>query len=194
MARTLRFALLAAGCVACGPSFQAIYENDARFEHCYALDESATLAMSRKAACWKDWKDHHTFGQTRDRVDYAASRYQALSTPNLPTDEAMMRAAPGEVDERDQLASPAPTNAFAPPPTTVPVGDGGTVADAGDVQAMPDAGMGVEDAGGLMRSPPGSMCVDGCGDTWRTCSQGCEGKSCRKCDAHYRKCAAKCVK
>ena len=49
--------------VSCGPSFQTIYENDARFEHCYALDDSATARLERKANCWKDWKERHTYGQ-----------------------------------------------------------------------------------------------------------------------------------
>src|SRR5215467_12158886 len=100
---------------ACGPSFQTIYENDARFEHCYALDDSATATLDQKAKCWKDWKEHHTFGQTRDRVEYAQSRSVALSSPDMPTDEAMMHAAPGEVGEHQQLTAPTPTNAFAPP-------------------------------------------------------------------------------
>ena len=67
--------------LACGPSFQTIYENDARFEHCYALDDSATASLDKKARCWRDWKEHHTFGQTRDRVEYAQSRYVALNSP-----------------------------------------------------------------------------------------------------------------
>src|SRR5678810_217124 len=101
---------------ACGPSYQTIYENDARFEHCYAIDDSATASLDQKAKCWKDWKEHHTFGQTRDRVEYAQSRYVALnSVPDLPTDEAMMHAAPGEVGDQGKLTAPTPTNAFAPP-------------------------------------------------------------------------------
>ena len=105
--------------IACGPSFQTIYENDARFEHCYALDDSATTSLANlKARCWKDWKEHHTFGQTRDRVEYAQSRYVALNSTELPTDEAMMHAAPGEVGEHQQLTAPTPTNAFVAPPST----------------------------------------------------------------------------
>src|SRR5438132_1270050 len=100
---------------ACGPSFQTIYENDARFEHCYAIDDSATSTLDQKARCWKDWKEHHTFGQTRDRVEYAQSRSVALNQADVPTDEAMMHAAPGEVGEHQQLTAPTPTNAFAPP-------------------------------------------------------------------------------
>lgn len=43
------------GALACGPSFQAIYEGNARFEHCYALEENAQTGMREKAECWRDW-------------------------------------------------------------------------------------------------------------------------------------------
>lgn len=129
--------------LACGPSFQTVYENDARFEHCYALDETPTADMQHKAACWNDWSRKHTYGQTRDRVEYARLRYDALSTvPQLPTDEAMMAAAPGEGTNSNTAAAPTPTNAFAPPPKTE-AREGGTsalpttltMADAGNTSS-----------------------------------------------------------
>ena len=40
--------------IACGPSFQALYEGDARFEHCYALEEDGIISMQKKADCWRD--------------------------------------------------------------------------------------------------------------------------------------------
>lgn len=101
----------------CGPSFQALYEGDARFEHCYALEDSGSGTMQKRADCWRDWIDHYTFGQTRDRVQYASNRYRALTNAALPTDEGMMSAAPGAGQE-GTTGAPAPTNAFAPPPTT----------------------------------------------------------------------------
>jgi len=102
----------------CGPSFQALYEGDARFEHCYAIEEDGVVSLQKKADCWRDWTDHYTFGQTRDRVQYASMRYRALTSTNLPTDEGMMSAAPGEGNGEGNATTLAPTNAFAPPPTT----------------------------------------------------------------------------
>jgi hypothetical protein len=64
---------LAAGLAACGPSFQATYECDVHFEHCYALDETAA-ADGAKQRCWRDWLAGYTFGQPRDRVQFASSR------------------------------------------------------------------------------------------------------------------------
>ena len=48
----LGLGVLLAPLLGCGPSFQTVYENDARFEHCYALDDTPTAAMEKKAACW----------------------------------------------------------------------------------------------------------------------------------------------
>src|SRR5437868_3840856 len=90
-------ALLVAVVAACGPSYQALYEGDARFEHCYALEEASLSSMQQRSDCWRDWMLRYTYGQTRDRVEYASARYRALSrAPQAPTDEAMMEAAPGE--------------------------------------------------------------------------------------------------
>ena len=76
--------------LACGPSFQAIYEGNARFEHCYALEENGQTPMIDKSDCWRDWSEHYTYGQTRDRIHYATDRYVALSqSTSAPTDEAM---------------------------------------------------------------------------------------------------------
>ena len=94
---------------ACGPSFQAVYEGNARFEHCYALEENPQVSMPEKAACWRDWSEHYTYGQTRDRVHYATARYVALSEArDAPTDEALMMAAPGETPRRSTITAPAP--------------------------------------------------------------------------------------
>jgi hypothetical protein len=182
--------LLPVAVLACGPSFQTIYENDARFEHCYALDESGTSSLAQKAACWKDWKEHHTFGQTRDRVEYAQSRYLALSqVPDLPTDEAMMQAAPGEVGESQQLTAPTPTNAFAPPqamasPDAGPQHDKAPPAITAFVEPLPPP-----DAGGAAR-PPGAGCTDDCGRRWEDCKNGHASK---KCDGAYQRCVMGCI-
>ena len=176
---------------ACGPSFQTIYENDARFEHCYALDESATTSLAKKAECWNDWKSNHTFGQTRDRVEYAHSRYVALNQSDVPTDEAMMHAAPGEVGEQNQVTAPLPTNAFVAPPSTANE-------DAG-VRAQPSATVipmatvttpPVTFDGGAPLRPPGAACSDECSRSWDTCKHSSQTT---KCDASYDKCVVGCV-
>jgi hypothetical protein len=177
--------------VGCGPSFQAVHEGEARFEHCYALDDSASAPLEKKAECWNDWAQHYTYGQTRDRVQYATQRYLALSrVPSLPTDEAMMSAAPGEGVTVNSITAPAPTSAFAPPPKTmesVPGNDAGAPRspDAGSAPAAP------------LRSPPKSgavLCAEDCESTWTACRGDCEAKRCAECDRVYKTCLRTCAK
>src|SRR3954466_10275807 len=72
-------ALFGFGAISCGASIQAIYEGDVRFEHCMALDSRPDVKPTLRRACWDEWKKFYTFGQTRDRVDYAAVRTAQLS-------------------------------------------------------------------------------------------------------------------
>ena len=66
-------------CAACGPSVQSIYEGNVRFEHCYRLDIDPHIAPTHREACWREWKQTYTYGQTRDRVEYAERRIRALA-------------------------------------------------------------------------------------------------------------------
>jgi hypothetical protein len=173
------------GTVACGPSFQTMYENDARFEHCYALEEGAAT-MQQKSDCWGDWTRNHTYGQTRDRVEYARNRHEALlAVPEQPTDEAMMQAAPGEMKAGDTAAAPTPTNAFAPPPK-MDSRDGG----GGPVSTwILDAAVAPEPT----VRPPGAECIDGCTASWHACRLTC-GTTCDGCDKNSKACVAECMK
>src|SRR6185295_15317260 len=122
--KVVRVVLASALAAACGPSFHAMYEGNARFEHCYALEENPQSGMREKADCWRDWSERYTYGQTRDRIQYATARYVALSqAANVPTDEAMMMAAPGMTPRQSTITAPAPTNAFAPPPKVLDTAD-----------------------------------------------------------------------
>ncbi len=171
--------LLAAGC---GPGFQLIYEADARFEHCYALDETSTASMSQKAECWQAWSKSPLDGQTRERVDYAKARYNALvKAPAAPTDEALMEAAPGVVDTSAQLAAPTPTSAFAPPPVMA-----GSSAPPSKIGLPPAYAPAPPEA--PARVPPGAACVEACAAHWRSCG------SKTGCDADYSRCLGRCVK
>jgi len=205
---TLAAAVAAGGALACGPSFQAIYEGNARFEHCYALEENPQVPMPDKAACWRDWSEHYTYGQTRDRIHYATARYVALSqAPSLPTDEALMMAAPGETPRATTITAPAPTNAFAPPPKVLDPGDakrtGAHPGEAGDIPMLSiDAG-----APSSAHAPtlPGATCADACSSSYRSCGGGCEttdaaappgekAKACQACRKTYRACMRDCFK
>jgi hypothetical protein len=181
---------------ACGPSYQALYEGDARFEHCYAIEEASATSMQQRSDCWRDWILRYTYGQTRDRVEYATTRYRALSrAPQAPTDEAMMEAAPGE-GRATSIAAPAPTSAFAPPPKTLSeMGDGG--AATGELPGYTDAGQGPwPPVPELMAAPkpPGSDCSGRCDATWGECKAKCAAQACDACTADHKKCMRACFR
>jgi hypothetical protein len=190
-------ALLAGVLLACGPSFQVVYEGDSRFEHCYALDENPNVLMQQKSDCWADWMKHYTYGQTRDRVEFATMRFRAIKRADtLPTDEAVMGAAPGEGTNAAILAAPAPTNAFAPPPKTSVDIDSGPPPTP--VVVPPPSASAASLAPSLPAPPPprppGTNCVDACSDTWQACHGSCTQSACAACDRTYAKCAKACFR
>jgi len=183
----------AGAALACGPSYQALYEGDARFEHCYALEETSAAQMGAKSDCWRGWILRYTYGQTRDRVEYAAARYRALTNAHqAPTDEAMMEAAPGE-GRATNIAAPAPTSAFAPPPKTLDESDGGPDEVNGNLPL--DAGYSGVKAVVTEENapaPPGSSCATGCDATWSRCRVCDGGAKCEACTATYKRCMRTC--
>ena len=204
-------AFVALGSIGCGPSFQVIYEGNARFEHCYALEESPRSLVPERADCWRDWSEHYTYGQTRDRIHYATARYVALSqSVNAPTDEAMMMAAPGMAPRQSSITAPLPTNAFAPPPKVLDGDylDGGAARAARAPLATARLGAGADggasDAGANDSSRlPASGCSEGCGAKYRQCSAGCTGAdagsgakngACSACESTYKTCMRGCFK
>jgi hypothetical protein len=167
--------VIALGAVACGPSYQAVYECDVRFEHCYALDEGK-VSMDAKKACWREWLKGYTYGQSGDRIEYAAARFSELSLdPTLPTVEAR-DTRPGR-----RAVAPVPTNAFAPPPKI----SEHALADS----AAPQAPIEVVQ---VVLHAPGSECATACADRWKTCHESCKDGVCEVCDKTYRSCVPAC--
>jgi hypothetical protein len=192
----LRYVLLAMS-LGCGPSFHAIYEGNARFEHCYALEESSQSGMKERADCWRDWSERYTYGQTRDRIQYATARYVALSqSSSIPTDEALMMAAPGMTPRVTTITAPAPTSLYEPPPKVLDEGDAGsaqTVERPGDrnvvVGTLPDAANRPAPAA-APPPPPGAMCTAVCESDFRGCSTPDAGT----CEKAYKTCMRGCFK
>jgi hypothetical protein len=155
-----------AGAIACGPSFQAVYECDVHFEHCYALDESGASPDAKKE-CWRDWLHGYTYGQSRDRVEYGGTRYSELSLdPTLPSEDT-----PSAAHAKHIVAAPVPTNAFAPPPN---------VSGGGAVVAVAHA--------------PGADCSDVCAQHWTSCRSACKQSGCDVCDQAYKTCMPDCFR
>lgn len=174
---------LAAAALHCGPSFQAVYEGDVQFEHCYALDETTNTAMKDKAECWRDWLAHYTYGMTRDRVEYAVTRHYALTVASrLPTDDVLQQSAPGGGFRKNLISAPAPTSVFAPPPNTMPIAeDSGAPFDAEAARAPV-----------LQIRAPGFECADRCERGWQSCKGSCAGRKCDACDRSHSQCMVSC--
>lgn len=169
---TVRFALGtlgAFGLSACGASIHALYEGDVRFEHCMALDDSPDVKPTIRTACWDEWLKFYTFGQTRDRTEYAKTRLRQLRSGDEPGTPELL-ANNGHPTE----AVPEPTTALAPPPMML-------VVDAGTVEA----GKEPDDS----TKPPGAECSSDCETTWLKCKKECVTPMCNR-----QTCISKCEK
>lgn len=159
--------IAALGAVSCGASIQALYESDIRFEHCMALDARPDVKPTIRRACWEEWAQWYTYGQTRDRIEYAHLREKQLSTAS-DFDEADWNP----VKSGPQIAAPDPTSAIAPPPMLLAT-DGG--APSTDVK------------------PKEGDCAADCQQAADSCRQACKTPACEKsCSARYKKCSKRC--
>jgi len=176
--------LLAAG--ACGPSVQSIYEGNVRFEHCYRLDLEVDTAPTHRQACWTEWLGMYTYGQPRDRIEYARRRAQAFASgdanrPSLDIGDSSTRKSEAR---QFYLVVPSPTSVHAPPP---PIATR-WYADAGSPPAAT-----TEQA-----EAPSDQCVAGCRGKHTECEESCAtdaGKAdpgCKPCDPDYKACMKRC--
>jgi hypothetical protein len=189
--RRAALALAAAGiALSCGPSVSTIYEGNIRFEHCYRLDLDRHIAPTHRAACWREWEDRYTYGQTRDRLEYAKRRLGSLATGDAHRPELRFDEPDGGAPESPSEA-PAPTSVHAPPPplSKSPEHPSEGSADAGKPEA-PEAGP----------EPPGAACTAECRDDWKSCLEPCtpdagaKRRACKACDADYGRCVQRCLK
>jgi hypothetical protein len=168
-------ALGSAAALSCGASIQAVYEGDIRFEHCMALDSRPDVKPTLRRACWEEWVNFYTYGQTRDRIDYAHHRQTQLASASDfdEGDWAPLKAS-------GPSAVPEPTSALAPPPMLL-----ATDAGTGPSRGGPDA------SGG--RAPPANACAAECEQSLELCRQNCKNAPCEKaCSARYKRCARRC--
>ncbi|APR83048.1 Hypothetical protein A7982_08397 [Minicystis rosea] len=163
--------LASAGAISCGASIQALYEGDVRFERCMALDARPDVKPTIRRGCWEEWAQFYTFGQTRDRIEYAQLREKQLSTASDFDEADWVSPNAGRA-----IAAPDPTSAFAPPPTIVAVGDAGP----------PDAGSSDDHT-------PQNACAADCQHSLDACRGTCKTAPCEKaCSGRYKRCAKRC--
>jgi hypothetical protein len=167
---------------ACGASINAVYEGDVRFERCMALDSRPDVKPTLRRACWREWLQFYTFGQTRDRVEFATLRDKQLSKAS-DFDEG----AWSPFSSRAPSAVPEPTSVLAPPPMLLR-------ADAG-VGAEADASFPVAPASSVESAPaPAARCAGECQDSWNTCRRDCKSPACENgCSGNHKRCMRRCL-
>ncbi|HEY0467632.1 MAG TPA: hypothetical protein VGC79_25705 [Polyangiaceae bacterium] len=190
-------ALLAAG--ACGPSVQSIYEGNVRFEHCYRLDLEVDTAPTHRHACWNEWLSMYTYGQPRDRIEYARRRARAFANGDI--DRPTLDIGDDRKAEARQfyLVVPSPTSVHAPPPpiATRWYGDAGTAPTQPTTEQVAAPAPTVTPANAPAPAPE-DKCTIPCRDTLADCQRACEpdgGKpepACKICDSDYKACMKRC--
>jgi hypothetical protein len=68
--------------VACGASIQQALDGEARFEHCYAIEQLPDVSATDQSVCWKLWIDKYAATDTLDRVQYAKARRDVVYGPD----------------------------------------------------------------------------------------------------------------
>jgi hypothetical protein len=158
----------------CGPSFEALQEGDLRFAHCDRLDLDPHIAPSHRLHCWREWRRVYTYGQTRDRVEYAQRRIAEVVSgdpaPPFELPSGTSRPADGSVP-----AGPSPV--YSPPPAVVPI-------RGAESQLPADSREG----------SVGPGCRSRCEANRAACAPGCETQptGCKDCDAALQACLDNC--
>ncbi len=179
---------------ACGPSVQSIHEGSVRFEHCYRLDLDLDIAPGHREACWKEWLASYTYGQTRDRIDYARRRVRAFNSGDTSHPELGLSGGERPEDRQFYLVVPAPTSLHAPP---APIATRVHGLDAGAPEAGTPGAVTTADAGPDAAPPPGEECANACRQGFKSCSAACENDAgsdaaCKSCDPDFKRCMRRC--
>ena len=174
---------------ACGPSVQSIYESNVRFEHCYRLDLEVDTAPTHRRACWSEWLAMYTYGQPRDRIEYARRRLHAFANGDVARPTLELGEDKTAEARQFYLVVPAPTSVHAPPPpiATRWYGDAGTAPPAPTTEQVV-----------APTRAPGDECSNTCRDQHTNCQRNCSpdaGKpepACKVCDSDYKACMKRC--
>ena len=184
----LSIAVAALSTAACGASINAVYEGDVRFERCMALDSRPDVKPTLRRSCWQEWLQFYTFGQTRDRAEYAALRDKQLRNAS-DFDEG----AWSPLGSRAMSAVPEPTNVLAPPPMLL-AADAGVIAEPDPGDASVTTAATTPPANNADHAaPPAAGCAALCQDSWNTCRRDCKSPACEKaCVPRYNRCMHRC--
>jgi hypothetical protein len=168
-----------------------VHEGSVRFEHCYRLDLESAASEQQRSACWSLWLDSYTYGQSRDRIEYARKRLASLADHDAERPE--LRVAGEQRPEQRQfyLVVPAPSSVHATPPPVATAYQPTPAAEAGD------AG---DKAPENAKSPPAESCATSCRSAWESCESAAGADagapnpktSATPCTEKYGKCMREC--
>jgi hypothetical protein len=158
----------------CGPSFEAIQEGDLRFAHCDRLDLDPNIAPSHRLHCWREWRRVYTYGQTRDRVEYAQRRIAEVVSGD-PDPPFELPSGSSRTTDGNLPATPSPVH--SPPPAVVPL----TRADSAPAEGA--------DKGNFEPA-----CRSRCEAGRAACAPGCETQptGCQGCEVVFHTCLGDC--
>jgi hypothetical protein len=149
---------------ACGPSLTTVHEGTVRFEHCYRLDLEAGVNAQQRTACWTHWLNSYTYGQSRDRIDYARRRLDAIADSNRESPELRLAGEQRSEQRQFYLVVPAPSSVHATPPPIATAYQ--PAADANRA----DAGTSAAESA---NTPPADACAASCKSSWQSCDKTC---------------------
>jgi hypothetical protein len=173
---------------ACGPSVQSIHEGNVRFEHCYRLDLELDVAPGHRQACWKTWLGQYTYGQPRDRLEYARRRVRSIATGDASRLTLDLGSERREESRQFYLVVPAPTSVHAPPP---PIATRMNL-----VESAPAVSAGASPPAASAAGAPGEPCAQECRAAFQSCGRACQPEAtsttCASCEPDYKKCMQRC--
>ncbi len=193
MSFATRLPLLALALAACGPNYRYVYDGEAAFERCYALDFDDNAAAPTRQQCWSAWLQSYSFGAGADRVEYARAHAAGQVTPpapSAPVAPLSPLSPPRDAAQADAHATPG-ASPGAPPGASsawqreqISVGGNPVAAPPPTAQpASPES------------EPPGAACGNDCHATWHSCGTRCTGNDAAcvaRCDDGYRECMRGC--
>jgi hypothetical protein len=173
------------GATACGPSMQSLYEGDVRFEHCYRLDLDRETAPSHRHACWEQWVQTYSYGQSRDKIEYAKRRLRYLEAGETSPPELNVTST-SQANGSAPTSTAAHTDVHTPPPSVAPQEPAKQPASAAALVPRRQAGL------------PGQACARDCAGVFRDCLAPCaqptasDPTRCNGCEQDYGRCMQRC--
>ncbi|HEY3237107.1 MAG TPA: hypothetical protein VGJ84_20475 [Polyangiaceae bacterium] len=172
LGRAIPAAALIGSALGCGPSVHSVHEGWTRFEHCYRLDLDEEIAPPHQQACWREWTQRYTYGQPRDRIEYARRRLRELVSGDADRPALNVDAGYRPEERQFYLSVPAPTSAHSPPPpiATRWYAPPEQTAPAAVTVSAPSA----PPAARPIPAAPGDECANGCRSKRAQCLDSCQ--------------------